>query len=274
MNAVTIIKPRIATPLIYDSPHSGREYPDDWKTAAARDQLRLGEDAYVDELIRSSVEIGATVLSNNFPRSYIDVNREATDIDPDILSDEWAGELSPTEKSLRGLGLIRRYIVPGVQVLDDKISSAEVSDRIDKVYRPYHAALEGLIEETLVAFGKVWYIDWHSMKSRGNAMTPDGPGAVRADFVVSDGQGATSSPALVNTIVVTLESRGFSVSVNDPYKGGTLVRKFGKPERGIHAVQIEINRALYLDESRVERNSGFEKLVNDIEHLTSVLING
>ena len=273
-DAVVISRPPAGTPVVYDSPHSGREYPASWRTLASREQLRLGEDAYVDDLLASSVKLGATLLTNNYPRCYIDVNRDESDIDPELLSDKWPWRLSPTEKSARGLGLIRRMIVPGVAVFTDTISSSEVQQRIEQVYRPYHDALGMLIEEAIHRHGKVWHVNWHSMKSRGNAMTPDGAGASRPDFVVSDGQGATASPELINTIVVTLEGLGFSVGVNNPYKGGTLIRKFGIPSFGIHSVQIEINRSLYLDESTVTRNSGFDTLVRNIEHLTTVLVNG
>ena len=163
--------------------------------------------------------------------------------------------------------------MPGVAVNADRLSSSEVMDRIRNVYRPYHDALSELIESVLSVNPKVWHVNWHSMKSAGNAMTPDGPNAVRTDFVVSDNHGTTSDSELVDLIVLTLKGRGYSVSVNKPYAGGTIVRKFGKPAAGVHSVQVEINRRLYLDEASVELNDGFSVLRGDIEHLTHVLVN-
>ena len=270
---VSIFRPTNLTSVVYDSPHSGRYYPPTWRTAATREQLRLGEDAFVADLLKTSVPLGAALLVDNYPRCYIDVNREMSDIDPELLSDKWQGSMEPTEKSRRGLGLIRRFVVPGVPVNADRLSSSEVMDRIHNVYRPYHDALSELIESVLRVNRKVWHVNWHSMKSAGNAMTPDGPNAVRSDFVVSDNHGTTSDSELVDLIVLTLRERGYSVSVNEPYAGGTIVRKFGNPAAGVHSVQVEINRRLYLDEASVELNDGFSVLRGDIEHLTRVLVN-
>jgi N-formylglutamate deformylase len=268
----TVFRPKALTSLIYDSPHSGRYYPPSWKTLASHDELRLGEDAYVDELLETSVELGATLLIDNYPRCFIDVNREESDIDPELLAEDWPEPLAPSEKSRKGLGLIRRFVVPGVVVNAEPLSNKEIRQRIQSVYRPYHEALSDLIAEVRQTHGKVMHVDWHSMKSKGNAMTPDGPGASRPDFVVSDGHGTTSGQELVNTIVVALEDCGYSVSVNEPYSGGTIVKRYGRPHDRVDSVQIEINRALYLEESTVELNDGFNVLKRDIEHLTSVLI--
>jgi N-formylglutamate deformylase len=219
----------------------------------------------------SSVTLGATLLIENYPRCYIDVNREESDIDPEVVADEWQGTLFPSEKSKKGLGLVRRYLVPGVAVNAGALTSHEIQKRIDEVYRPYHEALGDLVNAIHYVHGKVWHVDWHSMKSKGNAMTPDGDGTLRPDFVVSDNRGATSGPELVDRIVSTLRGAGYSVSINEPYAGGTIVKKFGRPEAGVHSVQIEINRALYLDEPRVEIRPEAERLVADIEHLTQIL---
>jgi len=220
----------------------------------------------------SSVTLGATLLTENYPRCYIDLNREESDIDPEIVADQWQGALFPSEKSRKGLGLIRRYVVPGVAVNAGPLTSDEIQKRIDEVYRPYHEALSDLVQAVHYVHGKVWHVDWHSMKSKGNAMTPDGEGTVRPDFVVSDNRGTTSGPDLVDRIVSTLRGTGYSVSINEPYAGGTIVRKFGKPDAGVHCVQIEINRGLYLDEAKVEIKPEAERLVADIENLTQILI--
>ena len=258
--------------LIYDSPHSGRFYPPDFATKLTRRELRRGEDAYVDRLLAGAPALGATILSATFPRCYIDVNRDERDIDQRLLAEPWPTLLAPTEKSARGLGLIRRYVVPGVEIPAGPLAVADVERRIDLVYRPYHRRLDSLIDDARRAHGVVWHVDWHSMKSKGNAMTPDGPGAVRPDFVVSDVRGRSAAGPVTALIVDALESLGYRVAVNDPYTGGTIVQRIGSPSAGVHSIQIEISRALYLDETTVALTAGFSKLAGDIGTLTRRLV--
>ncbi|HLQ22824.1 MAG TPA: N-formylglutamate amidohydrolase, partial [Gemmatimonadales bacterium] len=196
----TILRPSGTPTLVFDSPHSGRLYPADFAVKCGRTELRRGEDAYVDELIAGAVRHGAGVLAAVYPRTYIDVNRAETDIDADLLSAPWPGPLAPTEKTERGLGLIRRYVEPGVEVNARLLAPAEVQDRIDRVYRPYHAALAALLEEAGRVRRPVWHLNWHSMKSAGIAMTPDGPGRRRAEFIVSDRDGTTADPAVTGLV--------------------------------------------------------------------------
>jgi N-formylglutamate deformylase len=254
--------------LVYDSPHSGRFYPPDFATKASRTELRRGEDAYVDRLLAGSTDHGAALLAATYPRCYIDVNRGELEIDEAVLAEPWPGTLAPTEKSRRGLGLIRRYVVPGVEAQRGPLTPAEVRRRIEVAYRPYHARLRELIDEVHLSRGVVWHVNWHSMKSRGNAMTPDGPGAMRPDFVVSDVRGRSASPHVTALVVETLASFGYRVSVNDPYTGGTIVQQVGDPARGVHSVQVEINRALYLDEVDVSLSAGFSRLAREIDAFT------
>jgi N-formylglutamate amidohydrolase len=257
--------------LLYDTPHSGRFYPADFVTKATGCDLRRGEDAYVDELLANAPSLGVSVLEANYPRCYIDVNRAETDIDAALLAEPWPGPLWPTDKSARGLGLIRRYVVPGVEVHAHPLTVGDVRHRIAAVYRPYHAALAALVSEAHAARGVVWHVNWHSMKSVGNTMTPDGPGARRADFVISDRDGRSAAPQFTAFLVQRLRRAGYTVSVNDPYKGGTIVQRIGAPKRGVHSVQIEINRALYLDEVRVEKTAGFGALSVALSELTREL---
>lgn len=268
-------RPPQPTAVLYDSPHSGRYYPADFRLGAPLNDMRRGEDAYVDELLLPSVEDGATLLANNYPRCYIDVNRAESDIDESQLAEPWSSELGPlvpTDKSRRGLGLIRRFVVPGVEAQAGPLRVFEVCERLDGVYRPYHIALDDLVQRMLKAEGVVLHVDWHSMKSVGNAMTPDGPGAKRADFVVSDVHGKSADPQLTELIVETLRAQGYTVSVNDPYAGGTIVQRTGAPLRGVHSIQVEINRALYLDEIEVEKTGGFATLANNLRDLTRRLV--
>lgn len=259
MNSYEILRPGTAPVVLYDSPHSGRFYPDDFETKAKGPALRRGEDAYVDELISDATGLGACVLLATYPRCYIDLNRQDDDLDVGLLCEPWPWPVSPSEKTRKGLGLIRRFVTPGVEVNARLLTAAEVKQRLDHVYRPYHAALAGLRDEIRRARGTVWHINWHSMKSVGNAMTPDGDGAARPDCVVGDLDGRSASPAFTGLIVETLRSLGFSVQLNDPYKGGTIVRQYGDPAAGCHTVQIEMKRSLYLDEATVTRTDRFEE---------------
>jgi N-formylglutamate deformylase len=266
-------EPDLALPLVFDSPHSGRHYPEGWNTPLPRAELRRGEDAYVDELVDSAPRHGITLLAAQLPRCYIDVNREMDDIDPALLEEPWPGPdpLRPSEKSRKGLGLIRRYVVPGKTIVDKPLPVADVKSRIERIYLPYHRALSEQIEAMRARFGFVWHIDWHSMKSRGNAMTPDGEDAPRPDMVVGDLDGTSAEPRLVELVVSQLRALGYSVSVNDPYKGATIVRRYGQPVRGCSTLQIEMNRALYLDEARVEPTEGFAKLKRSLESMMAAL---
>ena len=252
-------------PVVYDSPHSGRHYPPDLETTLPRTDLRRAEDAYVDELLEGAVAYGIAVLDATFPRSYIDLNRAATDIDPEILSEPWPTPLAPTEESSRGRGLIRRVVGSGAPINTRRLSPAEVQARIDRVYTPYHAALDALIESTRERFGMVWHINWHSMKSKGNAMTPGGDVMRRVDAIVSDADGRTASPEVTRFIAYTLRGLGMRVAVNEPYKGGHIVRRIGAPARRVHSVQVELNRALYLDEQSVTKTTGLVALGRLIE---------
>jgi len=260
-------------PILFDSPHSGRFYPPDFGASATMGDLRRGEDAYVDELIRGAVDQGVTVLLAVYPRCYIDLNRAPSDIDAELLADPWPGPLQPTEKSRRGLGLIRRYVVPGVPVYGRKLAAAEVADRIERIYRPYHRALRDAVDGLLRRHGRVWHVNWHSMKSVGNAMTPDGEGAGRPDAVVGNLRGRSAGPLLTDLVVRLLRRHGLSVGVNEPYAGGTLVADVGDPARGVESIQIELNRRLYLDEQLVERTGGFATLAAVIHDVTGGLVN-
>jgi N-formylglutamate deformylase len=255
-------------PVVYDSPHSGRFYPPDFETTVPRTDLRRAEDAYVDELLEGALAYGVAILDATYPRSYIDLNRAATDIDPELLSEPWPTPLAPTEKSARGHGLIRRFVASGSPINARLLSPAEVQGRIDTVYTPYHVALDDLVERTRAKFGTVWHINWHSMKSRQNAMTPGGDVSRRVDAIVSDADGKTASQEVTRFVAYTLRGLGMRVAVNDPYKGGNIVRRIGAPAARVHSVQVELNRALYLEEHAVTKTTGFVALARLLEVAT------
>ncbi len=248
-----------ASPMVLDSPHSGMHWPRDFHPVASREAIHTTWDAYVEELWSEAPAAGATLLAATFPRAYVDVNRAEDDIDPDLLAEPWPTPLAPTTYSQRGMGLIRRLALPDVPMYAEPLRIAEVARRIEAYYRPYRRTLAERLDAVHARFGAVWHLDCHSMKSRGNAMNVDA-GAARPDFVVSDRHGTTSDPAHTTWLAAWLRDRGHSVQVNTPYQGGDLVRTVGAPSAGRHSIQVEINRACYMDEVTFERGPRFDAM--------------
>jgi N-formylglutamate amidohydrolase len=257
-------------PLVFDSPHSGADYPEDFRYACSKELLRMAEDTWVDELYAAAPEHGATLIGALFPRSYLDCNRDAADIDEALLDGRWPGRLAPSEKTRLGQGLVRRLAKPGQPVYVRKLTVAEMQNRLAKYYEPYHAELQGTVDRLHEKFGAVWHVNCHSMPEKGNEMSSD-PGAIRADFVLGDRDGTTCAPELTDFVRRILEGRGYKVKVNDPYKGVELVRRHGRPAENRHSLQIEVNRRLYMDERTIEKNANFARLAADIEHLIEAL---
>lgn len=249
--------PRV--PIVVDSPHSGMVWPPDFAPTASRAAILTTWDAFVDELWSDAPTAGATLVAASFPRAYVDVNRAADDIDPELLAEPWPEPLTPTDYTRRGMGLIRRNALPNVPMYDRRLHVRDVQHRIDTYYRPYRAALGAHLDALHAAFGTVWHIDCHSMKSRGNAMNVDS-GAVRPDLVVSDRHGTTADSAQTAWVAEWFRARGLTVQVNVPYQGGDLVRSTGAPSVDRHSVQIELNRALYMDEGAFERGPRFDEI--------------
>jgi N-formylglutamate amidohydrolase len=257
-------------PLIFDSPHSGTEYPADFRYACPLEILRRAEDTWVDELYAAAPAHGATLIGALFPRSYLDANRHPADIDEALLDAPWPGEVRPSEKTKRGQGLVRRFARPGLRVYDRKLGVAEMQHRIGTYYEPYHAALQEAADRLHAKFGVVWHINCHSMPERGNEMSSD-PGALRADFVLGDRDGTTCDGTLTDFVRRILTGRGYEVKVNDPYKGVELVCRHGRPAENRHSLQIEVNRRLYMDEKRIVKSDNFANLAADIAHLIEAL---
>lgn len=254
---VLLYEPAVpASPIVLDSPHSGMTWPPDFRPSASRDAIRTTWDAFVDELWGEAPAAGATLIAATFPRAYVDVNRAEDDIDPTLLAEPWPTPLAPTAYSQRGMGLIRRHALPNVPMYAEPLTIADVARRIDTYYRPYRRTLADRLDAVHARCGAVWHLDCHSMKSRGNAMNVDA-GAVRPDVVVSDRHGTTSDPAHTAWVAAWLRDHGCSVQVNTPYQGGDLVRTFGRPSAGRHSIQVEINRACYMDEVTFERAPRF-----------------
>ena len=263
-----------ASPLVLDSPHSWRDWPSSGTApVASPEALWTGWDAWVDELWATAAQGRAPVLAARFQRAFIDANRARDDIDASLLASPWTEPLAPSAACDRGMGLIRRLVLPGVPLYAQPLSVQEVRARITDYYDPYHQALEGLISAAHAAFGLCVHIDCHSMKSVGNGMNIDA-GKARPDMVVSNLAGRTSDPFLLRWVVQHLSSLGYRVQANHPYQGAELVRRHGRPADGRHSLQIEINRALYMNESRFERHDGFERLARDLGTLVATLDDG
>ncbi len=260
-----------ASPLVFDSPHSWRDWPTGGTPLAApKNALDTSWDAWIDELWATASRGRVPVLAAGFHRSFIDANRARDDIDVELLDGPWPGDLHPSSACQRGMGLIRRLVLPGVPVYATRLPVAEVQARITRYYDPYHTQLASLIDAAHAAFGVSCHIDCHSMKSVGNSMNID-VGQDRPDMVVSDLEGQASDPFLLRWVATTLRSLGYRVQVNHPYRGAEIVRRHGQPAAGRHSIQIEIKRSLYMDEARVERHAGFDRLARDLGVLVDAL---
>jgi N-formylglutamate amidohydrolase len=261
------------TPFVFASPHSGRLYPDDMMAASALDPaaIRRSEDAFVDALAAAGPRYGAPLIAANFARAYIDVNREPYELDQAMFEDELpAFARSRTARVAAGLGSIAKVVAEGQEIYARKLTFQEACRRIETVHQPYHAALRGLLDEARAAFGLAILIDWHSMPSA--AAVVDGPkGRKTCDFVLGDRYGAACAPAVAAVVERELQARGYTVNRNAPYAGGYTTEHYGRPAEGVHALQIEINRALYLDEKKLRRHGGFERLAHDLEKLVEAL---
>lgn len=253
---VTISRPTEGTteiPLVYDSPHSGCDYPEDMNSIAPIEILRQTEDAYIDALFAHVPVLGAVFVKATFPRCYIDPNRSTEDIQVDALDSPWPGPVNNSIKVNRGAGLIFTKIQGEREIYDRLLTVTEVQHRIDAYWHPYHAALSGELDRLHATFGQVWHINCHSMPARGNEHTEDGP-VERADFVLGDRDGTTCAPEFTKFVADFLTAKGYDVAVNWPMKGVELVRKHGRPLENRHSLQIEVNRRLYMHEVEVTQN--------------------
>ena len=248
---VLVAKPeRQTSPFIFASPHSGRLYPPSFARQSRLDPvtLRKSEDAFVDELFADVPLLGAPLLAARFPRAFVDVNRAPGEIDPAMFDAPLHSAIAPrTPRVAAGLGVIPRIVRDGVEIYAFRLPAQEAHFRLENFYRPYHTALAKLISETRLLFGMAIVIDCHSMPppSRGS------------DIVIGDCYGEAAAAELIVASQRALVEQGFAIARNTPYAGGYTTNLYGKPESGLHALQIEISRALYLDELRIEKTASF-----------------
>lgn len=270
-------KPQQPSALVFDSPHSGGLYPKDFKHACADHDLRRAEDWMVDDLFSSAAHHGAYLYAL-FPRSYIDVNRAIDDIDPELLATPWPdthSTINPTARSIAGIGLIRRLLKPGRPLYKRALSVQEIQDRIKSYYQPYHDILEKTLNDAYYNFGQVWHINCHSMPS-ASAIPRHAPRLIgsqikQADFVLGDRDGTTCSIHFMHALKAFLQGLGYYVTVNDPFKGLELIERYASPLRRRYGVQIEVNKALYMDEDRLTKIKNYDFLKQDIAHMNAFI---
>jgi N-formylglutamate deformylase len=261
------------TPLVLDSPHSGFAFPDDFGAALGEFDLREGEDCFVDQLYLPATERGIGLIAALAPRTYIDLNRHAGDVDLELIEGgRWLDEHVPSGKARLGKSLVWRTLDDGRPIYDRKLALDEVRRRIERFHRPYHGALRERIEATHARFGASWHINCHSMNSVAGRQGEGGAGTARAEFVVGDRDGTTCDAAFTELVRSVLAGMGYDVKVNDPYKGVELVRAYSNPARRRMSLQLEINKRLYMDEATRERNAGFEPLQKNLLALVDAVL--
>ena len=258
-------------PVVFDSPHSGTDYPADFDTIVSRLTLRRAEDTHVEALYGAAPDHGATLIAANFPRSYIDANRSLLDIDPALLADAWPGPINTSKKTEKGIGLVWRLLDTGEPIYARKLRAAEVQARIATCYAPYHKAVRDAINAAHKHYGAVWHVNCHSMPATSSVISEEGPGVARADFVLGDRDGSTCAPAFTAIVATTLRGMGYDVRINDPYKGVELVRAYSDPAAHKNSLQIEVNRRLYMDEASRERNANYPALEADFTQLIKAI---
>lgn len=260
------------TSLVYSLPHSGRYYPDSFVAEArlSGTALRLSEDAWVDDMVGLTPELGVYGLIGRYARAFCDVNRNPLELDARLIRGELPkAALSLSARVKAGFGVIARRLSADLDIYRQPLDMAEVSRRIELVHRPYHVALHGLLREARRG-NRVRLIDWHSMPS--SALLHPSVSGARPDIVLGTLHGESSGEGFVNQVRRALEKEGLRVGLNRPFAGGYIVEKYGRPSEGIDAVQIEINRAIYMNETTLEAHSGLGKLRDTFARLTTALV--
>jgi N-formylglutamate amidohydrolase len=250
-------------PVVFNSPHSGRVYPRTFLSAARLDLavLRRSEDSFVDELILGVVGSGIPVMRAHFPRCYVDVNREPYELDPRMFD----GRLPSfaNTRSMRvagGLGTVARVVGDAQEIYDRRLPVDDALRRIETLYKPYHRGLRRLVTRVHRDFGAAILVDCHSMPSTAGAKDE----RPRADIVIGDRYGTSCVTRVTDTVEMALRGLGYAVSRNKPYAGGFITEHYGNPGSGLHAIQIELNRAIYMDERSRERNERFARVAEDL----------
>jgi N-formylglutamate deformylase len=262
--------------LVLDSPHSGTQYPADFLFSCDALTLRRAEDTHVEKLYDFAPSLGVHWVQAHFPRSYLDANRNTTEIDETLLGAPWPDLIETDPKTMAkvrlGKGLIWRTTDDGLPIYNRQLGVAEVQARIVNCWQPYHAAVASAIDAAHAQHGFSIHINCHSMPAIASSNATDFPGEAHADFVVGDRDGTTANPALSKLVFAFLKSLGYSVAYNHPYKGVELVRRYSDPASQRHSIQLEINRKLYMNERTLEITPGFMPLKVHLQSLVTLLL--
>jgi N-formylglutamate amidohydrolase len=263
----------VRSALVFSSPHSGNVYPARFLSAARLDAmtLRRSEDAYVEDLFAGAAAVGAPLLKARFPRAYLDVNREPYELDPRMFEGKLPSYANT--RSMRvagGLGTIARIVGESQEIYSRRLPVQDALQRVEALYKPYHRTLRRLIQRAIRQFGLAVLVDCHSMPSNGGAAASKSD-RIKADFVVGDRYGTSCDLSLVEVIETGLRRQGYIVQRNKPYAGGFITEHYGTPASRSHAVQIEINRALYMNETTLAKAPGFDTLARDIGEMIASL---
>lgn len=262
--------------LVLDSPHSGTQYPADFLFSCDALALRRAEDTHVEKLYDFAPTLGVHWVEAMFPRSYLDANRNTTEIDETLLDAPWSGPIETDAKAMSkirlGKGLIWRSTDDGLPIYARQLGVNEVQARIANCWQPYHAAVESAIDTAHTQHGYSIHINCHSMPAIASSNATDFPGEVHADFVVGDRDATTANPVLSALVCSFLKNLGYSVAYNHPYKGVELVKRYSNPAAHRHSIQLEINRKLYMDESTLEISAGFAALKLHLQSLVELLL--
>jgi N-formylglutamate deformylase len=263
-------------PLVLDSPHSGTAYPADFGHDCELALLRRAEDTHVEKLYDFAPALGVAWIEALFPRSYLDVNRNTTEVDVTLIEGDWPEPVATDpvvlSKVRLGKGLIWRFTDEGIPLYSRQLPAGEVRERIARCWQPYHAAVAQAIEAAHGSHGYSIHLNCHSMPAVAGSRATDFPGLVHADFVIGDRDGTTASSALSARLCDWLREQGYSVGYNHPYKGVELVRRHSDPARQRHSIQVEINRRLYMDEQTLELNEGFATLRQHLREMVVLLL--
>lgn len=266
----TIRPRRLLAPVVFNSGHSGRVYPERFLAMTRLDHLsiRQSEDAWVDDLYGRAPHLGAPMLRAHFPRAYLDVNREPWELDPTMFVEPLSTHFNTTSPRVAaGLGTLARLVAENKPIYRDRLTLDDARMRIEGIYHPYHAALQKLLSEAMAAFGVALLIDCHSMPRLSRSGDKAAP-----DIILGDRYGTTCAPGLVDMVETVFSAAGLRVARNRPYAGGFATRSYGRPQHGVHALQIEISRHLYMNEVTLTKHEGFEAMQDLLDRLIFALI--
>jgi N-formylglutamate deformylase len=270
-NEAVLIHRRCRFPIVLDSPHSGVNYPDDFAYTMPLQTLRRAEDTHVDKLYSFAQEVGYPMVAANFPRSYIDANRSAQEIDPELFEGDWVSNVEVSSKAKLGKGLIWRMLDDGTPIYNKLLTREDYAHRVKTYWQPYHDAVSTLLDDVHAEHDFFMHINCHSMPSVSEKFGTDHPGLIHPDMVLGDRDSSTNDPAITNFLQEQFKQLGYECWINKPYKGVELIRAYSEPESRRFSLQLELNRKLYMDEHSLEPHEGFNTLQANLRIVLTAL---